>query len=84
MRVIAVDLDGTALMHPDKVNALFNNPFNHIVIYTARSSQIREQTEQELKGLGIKYHSLVMDKLRADLFIDDRNVGGLQWPTELS
>jgi len=80
MRVIAIDFDGTATMAPHKVNTLYENPVNFIVIHTARSSSIREQTELELKNLGVRYHALVMDKLRADIYVDDCNVGGLQWP----
>lgn len=80
MKVIAIDLDGTAINNPGKVNALFENPCHFIVIYTARSSSIRKETEQELASLGIRYHALVMGKMRADLYIDDKNEGGLKWP----
>ena len=79
MRVVAIDCDGTALKSPENVNSLYENPDNFIVIYTARSSSIRKQTEQELLEKGIKYHALVMDKLRADVYIDDKNEGGLRW-----
>ncbi len=80
MQVIAIDFDETASLHPHKVNELYEKPFTYIVIYTARSSSMREVTEKELAVLGIKYHSLVMEKLRANIYIDDRNAGGLQWP----
>lgn len=80
MNVIAIDLDGTAKRFPAKVNFLYENPENFIVIYTARSSSIRILTEKELKKLGIRYHALVMDKIRADVYIDDKNMGGLKWP----
>lgn len=80
MKVIAIDLDGTAKKYPQKVNALYEDPENFIVIYTARSPTIRKSTETELASLGIRYHALVMGKLRADVFIDDRNAGGLIWP----
>lgn len=79
MKVIAIDFDGTASKHPEKVNALFEDPENFIVIYTARSSNIRKETEEELRALHIKYHALVMEKLRADVYIDDKNKGGLKW-----
>jgi len=82
MNVIAIDLDGTALSHPDRVNGLYENKDNFIVIHTARSCSIRKETEDELHRAGIKYHALVMDKLRADVYIDDKNQGGLQWPIE--
>lgn len=83
MKVIAIDLDNTASIYPEKVNELYENPNNFIVIYTARSSAIRLQTEQFLYKLNIRYHVLQMDKLRADIYIDDKNVGGLQWPDDL-
>lgn len=79
MQVIAIDIDGTALDYPDKVNELYENPNNHIVLFTARSSKIRNKTIKELNSKKIKYHSLVMDKIRADVYIDDKNAGGLQW-----
>lgn len=79
MFVISIDIDGTALCNVDKVNKLYENPNNFIVLYTARSSKIRVDTEIELLKNGIKYHALVMDKLRADIYIDDKNAGGLQW-----
>lgn len=78
--MIAIDFDGTTKLHPDKVNRLFENPNNFIVIYTSRSNQIREQTELELASLKIRYHALVMEKIRADIYIDDKNEGGLKWP----
>jgi len=81
MRVIAIDFDGTANINPNIVSQLYEDPNNFIVIYTARSSATRKQTESELFELGIKYHALVMDKLRADAYIDDKNVGGVRWPT---
>jgi len=80
MNVIAIDLDGTLSKFPEKVNQLYENPSNFIVIYTARSSAIREMTEKELQVLQIRYHALVMDKLRADIYVDDKNMGGLLWP----
>lgn len=80
MRVIAIDLDHTALADPERVRLLYEDPQNFIVIYTARSSKIREETETDLWLHAIPYHALVMDKLRADIYIDDKNQGGLQWP----
>ena len=79
MHVIAIDFDATASQWPEKVNALYENPTNFIVIYTARSESIRKKTEEQLQVLGIRYHALAMGKLRADVYIDDRNAGGLQW-----
>jgi len=80
MKVIAIDFDGTASDFPEKVNKLYEKPYNHIVIHTARSEFIRDETVAELTRLGIRYHSLVMNKVRADIYVDDKNVGGLKWP----
>lgn len=79
MKVIAIDFDNTASIYPENVNKLYENPDNLIVIHTSRSSSIRQKTEEELNKLGIKYHALVCDKLRADVYIDDKNCGGLNW-----
>lgn len=79
MRVVAIDLDACAAQFPEKVNELYEDADNFIVIYTARSETIRMETENTLGSLGIRYHALVMGKLRADVYIDDKNAGGLQW-----
>jgi len=79
MKVLAIDLDKTALTFPEKVNQLYDDANNFIVIYTARSASLRQLTEQELCKAGINYHALVMQKLRADIYIDDKNQGGLKW-----
>ena len=44
MRVIAIDFDNTATEDPRMVNELYEDPLNFIVIYTSRSSAIRQQT----------------------------------------
>ena len=82
MNVIAVDYDGTLNTNAgiEKVNELFEDKNNFIVIYTARSNSIRRQTEIELEQFGINYHALVMEKLRADTYVDNKNEGGLRWP----
>ena len=79
MNVIAIDYDGTASDNVRKINELFEDSNNFIVIYTARSNSIRFELEKELMDKGIKYHALVMEKLRADVYIDDKNKGGLRW-----
>jgi len=79
MKVVAIDLDGTALEYPEKVNELKRNSQNFIVIYTARDEERREATIKELLDAGVKYHALVMNKINADVFIDDKNAGGLNW-----
>ena len=80
MRVIAIDFDGTAYDYPDKVNQLFDNQENLIIIHTARPEYLRRETEKQLEERGINYHALKMGKLRADVYIDDKNAGGLRWP----
>lgn len=82
MRVIAIDFDGTIKSFVSKVNEFYEDKENFIVVYTARSSAIRQETEEELRLLGVRYHALVMDKIRADVYIDDRNAGGLSWVIE--
>lgn len=81
MIIVAVDFDGTASENPEEVNELYNKKDYLVIIHTARPNSIRKQTEKELQDLGIQYHALVMDKLLADIYVDDRNVGGLKWPT---
>jgi uncharacterized HAD superfamily protein len=80
MQVFAIDMDGTALDNSKIVQELYEHPNHLIIIHTARSSSIRKETEAELRRHGIPYHALVMDKLRADVYIDDKNAGGLIWP----
>lgn len=80
MKVIAIDFDNTITETSiGIVNDLFENKNNFIVIYTSRSKTIRTKTENELSQLKVKYHALVMEKLRADVYIDDKNSGGLNF-----
>lgn len=79
MRVIAVDIDDTVigskgerLPFADKVDELFENPDHFIVMYTARSYSIFHQTKAQLDAAGIKYHALVMEKIRASIYYDDK------------
>ncbi len=79
MKVIAIDLDDTALKFPEEVKRLFDNKENFIVIYTARPEYLRGMTIDDLASKEISYHALVMGKVRADVYIDDKNAGGLKW-----
>lgn len=75
MRVIAVDMDGV-LDIPENVrmvNKLAQMRENFIVIHTARGHWHREKTTKELANRGVLYHLLVMEKLKADYYIDDRS-----------
>lgn len=60
MTVIAIDFDDTALIHPSRVNQLFDNPDNFIVIYTARPEYLRDKTVKQLQESEIMYHFLVV------------------------
>jgi len=73
MTTIAIDIDGTALVYPEKVNKLFNQKNTCIVMFTNRPEILREQTVNELQEKGIKYDALVMEKLSFDYIIDDRS-----------
>lgn len=75
MKVIAVDIDGTALEHPDKVNDLYLRKDTVVILHTSRPEFLREKTVKELQERGILYNALVMDKLKADYYIDDKNSG---------
>ena len=80
MNVIAVDLDNTLIQNGiktevvDFINKKFEDPNNFIVIYTARSYEIFHETRDLLIKNKIKHHALVMEKMRADLYIDDKAI----------
>lgn len=44
-----------------------------ILIHTARPERVRPETEAWLAGEGVRYHALVMGKLSADVYIDDKS-----------
>jgi len=85
MKIYAVDIDGTLCEEQnewwkyssatpvkeniEKVNRLYEEG-NTIVIFTARFSEDREVTTHWLKKNGVKFHKMVMDKFRADVYID--------------
>jgi hydroxymethylpyrimidine pyrophosphatase-like HAD family hydrolase len=86
MNVISIDFDETLYnnktmlpMNIDKVNKLFEDPLNFIVIYTSRSYSCFEDIRQILRIAGCKFNALVCEKMRADVYVDDKNVGGLKW-----
>ena len=45
---------------------------HQILIVTARPDRLRDLTIQWLAKYGILYHQLIMEKPRADVYIDDR------------
>ena len=80
MKVIAIDFDGIISKNeiPIKknigaINRLFENPDNYIVIHTARSRKIYNKTYDWLIKNNVKFHALVMEKMRATVYIDDKN-----------
>ena len=85
MNVITIDFDLTIWNEnkqkilPNKINKLFEEPFNLIIIYTARSWSQFFNIKNILDKNKIKYHAIVCEKLRADIMIDDKNNGGLKW-----
>jgi len=86
MNVIAIDFDKTLYngfcLYNDvakKINELFEEPENFIVIYTSRSYSCHEFVRTTLNYYKVKYHAIVCEKMRADMYIDDKNAGGLRW-----
>jgi uncharacterized HAD superfamily protein len=89
MTTYAVDIDGTLceeqnewwkyrlatpiLENIEAINRLYEEGEN-IVIYTARFEDDRQVTQQWLKDHGVKYHRLVMDKFRADVYVDSNMI----------
>uniref|UniRef100_A0A6M3KJV1 FCP1 homology domain-containing protein n=1 Tax=viral metagenome TaxID=1070528 RepID=A0A6M3KJV1_9ZZZZ len=87
--IYAVDLDGTLCyemkdwkdykiappIYPNinKSNKLFNEG-HIIVIYTARPITDIYVTRSWLKKHSVKYHKLIMDKFRADWYIDNNSM----------
>ena len=77
MKVLAIDIDGV-LDIPDNVkivNRLTMMKDNLVILHTARGEWYREETKSQLKEWGVKYHLLVMGKLKADFYIDDKSIG---------
>jgi hypothetical protein len=84
-KIIAVDIDQTIFEAFDlktgkssipnlkiinAINQLYEN--NYIIIYSSRLEEDRFNTVRDLKSAGIKYHVLVLEKLKADCYIDDK------------
>lgn len=86
--IIAVDIDGTIAQENKKnwqeylkvkpiqgniefVNQLFDEGY-YIVIHTSRPESSRLETEYWLNKNGVKFNVLVMNKLKADVYLDDR------------
>ena len=73
---ISIDIDGV-LDYPDNVqmvNRLYAVRENFIMLNTARGESFREKTKTQLREWGVDYHLLLMGKLKADYYIDDKNI----------
>jgi len=84
MKIISIDFDNTLysnneIINKDKINKLFENPNNFIVIFTARSYSQYHFIRELLNSNYVKFHAIVCEKIRADAYVDDKNVGGLLW-----
>lgn len=88
-RRIAVDVDGTVTAdHPEWWNGDFGEPHTEaiewvnqqyinghtIMLYTARPESVRHETAAWLRDNGVRYHALVMEKLSAAMYVDNRAV----------
>jgi uncharacterized HAD superfamily protein len=86
-KVIAVDMDGTLTKDVawnaedainaeprwemiEKVNKLYKS--NFIVIHTARRDDMYQATKDWLAMHQVKYHAIAMEKMAADIYIDDK------------
>jgi uncharacterized HAD superfamily protein len=84
--IIAIDIDNTICKEQkhwwlyeegipipeniEKINKMYDE--GHIIIYySARFEEDKEVTEKWFKRNGVKYHRLVLGKLKADLYIDN-------------
>lgn len=57
----------------DRVNKLYDEG-SIIIIHTARFSEDRDLTEKWLADHNVKYHRLALNKIRADFYVDDKNL----------
>jgi hypothetical protein len=70
----------------EKANALYDE--GHTIVYwTARGTKTgidwREQTENQFKEWGVKYHDLKFGKPNYDIFIDDKNMNTNDWNNKI-
>jgi len=87
-RIIAVDIDGTLCNNVEwwrgvkptpnnfviqQVNKLYDSG-NFVIIHTSRRREDEWITKEWLAENKVKYHILVLDKLSADFYIDDKAV----------
>lgn len=88
--LIAVDLDGVicececwspedalnAKPIQENIDFLYKliHAGHHIILHSARKEWWRAETEAWLSKNKVPYHALVMGKLPADFYIDDKNI----------
>lgn len=87
--IVAIDMDGVLcenggytdeqfmnrkplLNNIKKINKLHDSK-HYIIIYTARRSSVRVITEHWLQKYNVDYDIVVMDKLRFDMYIDEKH-----------
>lgn len=88
MKCYAVDIDGILcevchdiaigdhipiLGNINTINRLYDQGHT-IIVHTSRRENLRTETEQWLHTNNVKFQALVMNKLKADYYIDDRNL----------
>lgn len=56
-----------------KINDLYMKG-ETIILFTARFEEDRQVTVNWMKINGVKYHRLIMDKLRADVYVDSASM----------
>ncbi len=57
----------------EKLNTLYDDG-NEIILWTGRHWNHLNVTQQQLSAAGVKYHTLIMGKPVADVYIDDRSL----------
>ena len=84
--VYCIDIDGTlcsiekeyidSVGFPERIEAVNELYYsgNIIILWTGRHWNNLEMTVEQLNGWGVKYHSLIMGKPPADVYIDDKAV----------
>ena len=88
-----IDIDGTVLTQQKPgewekceplpgalnfVNRLYDEG-HQVVFYTSRNFKYMQQTHEQLRKFGFKYHHLDMGKPHGDIIIDDRAVRFQTW-----
>jgi len=62
-----------------RLNFLYSQG-NKIILFTSRKSMFRNSTVKWLTRWNVKYHKLIMDKPKANFYIDDKSV---KWVTAI-